>query len=148
MVASPTDMEDVVSKFTERLLELLDHAEDAGIEEIIETISRFSSEDAESVNLDKLQLRKAVMARMLRKSLQAGDPIFERVSRAVYLAARGLVLGGTGPKGRKLAELALRKVGAATLIEKVVEAAEVLVVAANVSVTVHGPWYTNLTEKM
>ncbi|KAH9751389.1 T-complex protein 11 [Citrus sinensis] len=148
VVASPTDMEDVVSKCTERLLELLDHAEDAGIEEIVETISRFSSEDEESVNLDKLQLRKAVMARMLRKSLQAGDPIFERVSRAVYLAARGLVLGGTGPKGRKLAELALRKVGAATLIEKVVEAAEVLVVAANVSVSVHGPWYTNLTEKM
>lgn len=148
VVASPADMENVVSKCTERLLELLDHAEDAGIEEIVETISRFSSEHEELVNFDKLQPRKAVMARMLGKSLQAGDPIFERVSRAVYLAARGLVLGGTGPKGRKLAELALRKVGAATLTEKVVEAAEVLVVAANVSVGVHGPWYTNLTEKM
>ncbi len=88
------------------------------------------------------------MARMLAKSLQAGDPVFEKVSRAVYVAARGVVLGGSGPHGKKLAEMALRRVGAAVLTERVVEAAEVLVVAATVSVSVHGAWYTHLTASM
>lgn len=77
------------------------------------------------------------MARMLAKSLQTGDPVFERVSRAVYMAARGIVLGGSGPQGRKLAKSALRQVGAAALTMKVVEAAEILAVAATVSVSVH-----------
>ena len=88
------------------------------------------------------------MARMLAKSLQAGDPVFEKVSRAVYLAVRGVVLGGSGPRGIKLAETALRQVGAAVLTKRVVEAAEVLVVAATVSVSVHEPWYINLTATM
>lgn len=93
-----------------------------------------------------LQLRQAVMARMLAKSLQAGDPVFERVSRAIYLAARGTLLGGTGPSGRKLTEIALRQIGATGLTESVVKAAEVLMVVAAVSVGVHGPWYINLTD--
>lgn len=142
------DMEAIVSKCTERLVDLLDHSEDASIEEIVESISRFSVDDDEVVDSEKLQSRKVVMARMLGKSLQAGDAVFEKVSRAVYVAARGVVLGGSGPKGRNLAEAALRQVGAAVMTDRLVEAAEVLVVAASVSVSVHGQWYAQLTDNM
>ena len=62
------------------------------------------------------------MSRMLVKSLQAGDAMFERVSHAVYLAARVVVLAGNGPQGRKLAEMALRQVGAVDLTDRVVAA--------------------------
>lgn len=141
-------MEVIVSKCTERLIKLLDHSEDAGIEEIVESISKFSGDDNEVVDSEKIQSRKVVMARMLGKSLQAGDAVFEKVSLAVYAAARGVVLGGSGPKGRKLAETALRQIGAAVVIDKLVEAAEVLVVAASVSVSVHGQWYAQLTDNM
>ena len=148
MIASPADMESMVSKCTEQLLDLLDRVEDAGIEQIVEIISVFPEHGDEVVDTEKLQSRRVVMARMLAKSLQAGDPVFEKVSRAVYLAARGVVLGGSGPHGIKLAETALRQVGAAVLTKRVVEAAEVLVVAATVSVSVHEPWYINLTATM
>nr|GEZ40151.1 T-complex protein 11 [Tanacetum cinerariifolium] len=68
---------------------------------------------------------------MLRKSVQAAHPIFVKVSRAVYLATRGVVLGGSGTKGRELAEkLALRQVGAAVLTDKLVNFTEVLGVIA------------------
>lgn len=141
-------MEVIVSKCMERLIELLDNSEDAGTEEIVESISRFSTDGSEAVDSEKLQSRKAVMARMLGKSLQAGDAVFERVSRAVYTAARGVVLGGTGLKGKNLAETTLRQIGAAVLTDKLIKAAEVLVVAAAVSVSVHGQWYTQLTGNM
>ena len=103
------------------------------------------SRDGDKVTDDeKLQMRKVMMARMLAKSLQDGDAVFEKVSRAVYLAFRGIVLGGSDTHGRKLAEIAVRQVGAGSLTERVVKAAEVLVVAATVSISVHGPWYYNL----
>ncbi|KAF3444466.1 hypothetical protein FNV43_RR14158 [Rhamnella rubrinervis] len=145
-IGSPRDVEVIVSKCTERLIELLEHSEDAGIEEIVESISKFSEED--EVDSEKLQSRKAVMARMLGKSLQAGDAVFEKVSRAVYTAARVVLLGGSGPKGRNMAETGLRQIGAAVVTDKLVEAAEVLVVAASVSVSVHGQWYAQLTDSM
>lgn len=148
MIASPADMESIVSKCTEQLLDLLDRVEDAGIEQIVEIISVFPEHGDEVVDTKKLQSRRVVMARMLAKSLQAGDPVFEKVSRAVYLAARGVVLGGSGPRGIKLVETALRQVGAAVLTKRVVEAAEVLVVAATVSVSVHEPWYINMIAAM
>ncbi|KAJ4825363.1 hypothetical protein Tsubulata_042954 [Turnera subulata] len=86
---------------------------------------------------------------MLAKSLQSGDPIFEKVSRVVYLALRGIVLGGSGPRGRKLAETALQQVGVVMLTDKVVLVAEELIMAASVSVSVHGPWwYVNLCDNM
>lgn len=127
---------------------MLDSVEDAGMEEIVESISDFANDSKEVVDTEKLRSRKAVIGRMLAKSLQAGDPVFERVSRAVYIGARGVVLGGSGPVGRKLAETALRQVGAAALTDSVVEAAEILVVAATISVSVHGPWYIHLTDNM
>uniref|UniRef100_A0A5B7BYP5 T-complex protein 11 n=1 Tax=Davidia involucrata TaxID=16924 RepID=A0A5B7BYP5_DAVIN len=137
LVTSPVDMENIVSRCVKRLSELLDSVEDVGISEIIETINGFS----EGNDPGKLQARKEVMANMLAKSLRAGDAIFTRVSRTIYLAARGVVLGGSGVKGRELAEMALKRVGAALLTEKVVEAAEVLVVVATVTGSVHGAWY-------
>ncbi|KDP38837.1 hypothetical protein JCGZ_04994 [Jatropha curcas] len=148
IVASGADLETIVSKCTKQLLDLLDSVDDVGIEEIVEIISGFSQEGDKALDLEKLQSRKLVMARMLARSLQAGDPVFEKVSHAVYLAARGIVLGGSGPRGRKLAEMALRQVGAAMLTDRVVETAEVLVVAANVSVAVHRSWYVNLIDNM
>lgn len=135
-------------KCVERLLDLLARDEDSGIKEIVQIISEFAKDGEEKADTEKLQLRRVVMARMLSKSLQAGDPVFEKVSRAVYLAARGVVLGGNGPQGKKLAEMALRRVGAVLLTHRVVEAAEVLVVAATVTVGVHEPWYTHLTANM
>ncbi|XP_062077331.1 uncharacterized protein LOC133782139 isoform X2 [Humulus lupulus] len=146
IIDSLAAMEGILSECSESLVELLDRVEDAGIEEIVESISRFFTDSSE--DSQKLQLRKAVMARMLTKSMQAGDPVFERVSSAVHRSARGVLLGGSGLHGRKLAEMALRQVGAAVLTKKLVEAAEVLVVAATVSVSVHGAWYRQLTDNM
>ncbi|GMI74531.1 hypothetical protein like AT1G22930 [Hibiscus trionum] len=145
-VASSADMERITSTCAERLLDFLDRVEDAGIEGIVETISNISRDDDDKI----LQTRKAMMARMLAKSLQAGDAVFERVSRAVYLAFRGIVLGGSGTHGRQLAETALRRVGAGSgsLTKRVVKEAEVLVVATTVSLRVHGPWYAALIGNM
>ncbi|KAE8723774.1 hypothetical protein F3Y22_tig00011761pilonHSYRG00187 [Hibiscus syriacus] len=147
-VVAPTEMETKISSCTEQLSELLDRIDDVGIEGIVETISGFSKVTDD----EKVQTRKVMMARMLAKSLQAGDAVFEKVWRAIYLAFRGVVFGGSGVYGRKLVEIALRQVGAGSgaglLSERVVKAAEVLVVAATVSVSVHGPWYTTLMGNM
>ncbi|KAJ6348438.1 hypothetical protein OIU76_004827 [Salix suchowensis] len=142
-VTSSADMESILLECSNKLSEVLDRVDDAGIEEIVEVASGLLQADEE-----KLKSRKIVMARMLAKSLQAGDPIFEKVSRAVYLALRGVVLGGSGPRGRKLAEMALRQVGAVMLTKRVVEAAEVLVVAATVSAGIHRSWYVNLIDNL
>lgn len=145
---NPVEVENMVVKCGQEVSELLDQSEEAGIEEIVEIMSRFARDGQEASNIDKLQGRKAVMSRMLVKSLQAGDAVFERVSQAVYLATRGAVLAGNGLQGRKLAETALRRVGAVDLTERVVAAAEILVAAATVSVNVHGQWYAYLTDNI
>ena len=74
--------------------------------------------------------------------------MFETVSHPVYLAARGVVLAGNGPQGRKLAEMALWPMGAVDQTDRVVAAAIILVAAAMVSVNFHGQWYTYLTDNM
>lgn len=145
-VANPADMENLVSNCAAQLLDLLDRVEDASIEDIVEVICNFPTVDGEDTG--KVESRKVVAGRMLGKSLQAGDGVFERVFSAVYSALRGVVLGGSGARGRKLAEMALMKVGAAVLTDKVVETAGVLIVAATISVNVHGPWYKCLTDGM
>lgn len=136
----------MVSSSVNKLSELLDSVEDAGISHITQLLSDVVADTDSSIDASKLQSIKGVMARMLSKSLQAGDPIFNRLSRAIYLAVRGVVLGGTGMPGKEMAENALRPVGAVGLINEVVEAASVLLVAARVSVNVHGPWYAKLVE--
>ncbi|KAL0387208.1 UNVERIFIED_CONTAM: hypothetical protein Sradi_2602600 [Sesamum radiatum] len=146
MVTSQAEMDTILANSVKQLSECLDSAADAGIKEIVEMLTPAIQEDDKSVDT-KLHPMKELMARMLSKSLQEEDPVFARVSHAVYLALRGIVLGGTGKQGRELAETALQKVGASLLVDEVVKAASALVVAAKVSVIVHGPWYANLTKE-
>ncbi|RDX93367.1 T-complex protein 11-like protein 1, partial [Mucuna pruriens] len=148
VVASPADMESLVSECAAQLMDLLDRVEDANIEDIVEVICNLPTVDGEEEDKGKVESRKVVAARMLGKSLQAGDAVFERVFNAVYSAFRGVVLGGSGARGRKLAQLALIKLGAAHLTDKVVETAALLIVPATISVSVHGPWYKYLTHNM
>ncbi|KAE8056180.1 hypothetical protein FH972_012973 [Carpinus fangiana] len=148
LVTSPLDMDNIVSTCVKQLSDLLDSVEDVGVPEIVETISGFPQGCDHVLDVGKFQARKHVMANMLAKSLQAGDPIFARVSRTAYLAGRGAVLGGNGTKGRKLVETALQRLGAALLTDKLMEAAEVLIVVAVVSGNVHGAWYEELLNSL
>lgn len=147
MVASQADMERVTQSSVKRLSELLDSAKDAGIQDIIETLSKILEED-NSVDTTKLQPMKNISIRMLSKSLQSEDPIFIRVSHAIYMAGRGVLLGGAGEQGKQLAENALRQVGAGALVNEIMEVATVLLVAATVTVNVHGSWYARLLGDM
>ncbi|KAJ8529792.1 hypothetical protein K7X08_036627 [Anisodus acutangulus] len=148
VVSSAADMDKIVQGSAKALSELLDSNNDAGIQEIIETLGKPLEHGHDGTDVKKLQQIKEIMARMLSKSLQAGDAIFVHVTRAIYLAGRGVVLGGTGRRGRELAEMALRQVGATALIDEIVEAASVLVMAARVTVNVQGPWYVQLVDNM
>lgn len=148
MVSSAADVDKIVQGSAKALSELLDSNNDAGIQEIISTLCKPLEHGNNSTDVTKLQQTKEIMARMLSKSLQAADAIFVHVARAIYLAGRGVVLGGTGRRGRELAEMALRQVGATVLTDEIVEAASVLVTAARVTVNVHGPWYAQLIDNM
>ncbi|KAL2893496.1 T-complex protein 11-like protein [Bienertia sinuspersici] len=148
LVTNPSDVENIISQSAKQLSELLDKAEDIGIKEIVESIIGLSDDLSHIVNLEKLRSRMEVVANMLSKSLKSGDAIFTHVSRAIHLAVRAAVLGGTSTKGRQLVEIALRRVGAPFLTDKVIDIAEVLIVVATVSTSVHGPWYEQLLKNM
>lgn len=139
-------MDSILSSSVKRLSECLDSVADAGIQDIIEILSTAIEKDDKPADPNNESM-KEIMARMLNKSLQENDPVFTRVSRAVYLAARGVVLGENVKQRRELAEMALQKVGATLLLDEVVQAASVLAVTAKVSVLVHGPWYANLLKQ-
>jgi hypothetical protein len=141
--ATPLELENSVSGLFEALVKLLDSYPDAGTEEIVETMISSSS----SVGLpseEKIQTRRQIITRVFLKSLQPDDVVFKKVLRSVYCAFRGIILGGSGLKGQKLADAALCRVGAAKLINKVVKASEVLIKVATVSEKIHGPWYQGL----
>lgn len=148
MVSNHEDMESTIVACSAQLSKILDTVIDAGLEELVEVLSKITERFDTADDSTKTQSRRNVMARILRKSVQAGDPVFVKVSRAVYLATRGVVLGGSGNHGRKLAEKALRQVGSAVLTDKLVEAAVVLGVMTRVSENVHGLWYARLIENM
>lgn len=148
MISSPEDMETTIQKCSTKLLQTLDTVENAGLEEIVEVLSKTTEGLDKANDPTKTESRRLVMARMLRKSVQAEDSVFVKVSRAVYLATRGVVLGGSGDHGRQVAEMALRQVGAAVLTERVVEAGAVLGVMASVTEIVHGAWYDRLIENV
>ncbi|KAJ6759645.1 hypothetical protein OIU79_024668 [Salix purpurea] len=93
LVTSSMDMENLVSECAKKLSELLDSVEDVGILEIVDTISELLKSSGHDSNDEKLQARKEVMSSMLVKSLQAGDAIFELVSRSIYLAMKGRCVG-------------------------------------------------------
>ncbi|KAF6139367.1 hypothetical protein GIB67_026209 [Kingdonia uniflora] len=150
LAISAADMEITVTKAGKRLSELLDSVEDVSFTNIVETINKALElgGDSDLNTASKLQQRKEVMTSLLMKSLGAGNTVFEKVAHAVYLAVRGVVFGGSGLQGKELAETCLRRVGAVMLTERVVEVAEVLIVVATVSVTVHGPWYAEVLKNM
>ncbi|KAL5213645.1 hypothetical protein ABZP36_002797 [Zizania latifolia] len=137
------ELENVISELFNALVKLLDSYPDAGTEEIVEVMMSSSASVGPSSD-DKIQTRREIVTRLLLKSLHAGDPVFKKVSRSVYCAFRGVVLGGSGTKGQRLADAPLRRIGAAKLSGRVVKAAEVLIKMATVSEKVHGPWYKAL----
>jgi hypothetical protein len=140
---TPLELENIISELFGTLVKLLDNSREAGTEEIVEAMMS-SSASAGTASDEKIQSRRQIITRVFLKSLQADDVVFKKVSRAVHCAFRGVVLGGSGPKGQKLAEAALRRVGAGKLVDRVVKAAEVLIRVATVSEKVHGPWYKAL----
>ncbi|GJN02879.1 hypothetical protein PR202_ga20268 [Eleusine coracana subsp. coracana] len=140
---TPLELENAVSGLFEALVKLLDSSPDAGTEEIVEAMMS-SSVSVGSLSDEKIQTRRQIITRVFLKSLQPDDVVFKKVSRSVYCAFRSIVLGGSGPKGQKLADAALRRIGAAKLVHKVVKASEVLIKVATVSEKVHGPWYQAL----
>jgi len=148
IVKNAEDMDMMISNCGNEVSALVDTVEDAGVGEIINTLSKIVEDFEKSTDPTKIESRKNVMGRMLVKSLQAGDAVFVRVSHAVYLALRGAVLGDVEGHGRVLTEISLRKIGAGMLTDRVMEAAKVLVVAATVSVNVHGSWYAKIIENM
>ncbi|KAI5015121.1 hypothetical protein ZWY2020_056511 [Hordeum vulgare] len=140
---TPLELETVISELFGALVKLLDNSPEAGTEEIVEAMMSASA-SAGSLSNAKIQARRQIITRVLLKSLQAEDVVFKKVSRAVHCAFRGVVLGGSGAKGQKLVDAALRRVGAGKLAGRVVKAAEVLIRVAMVSEKVHGPWYKAL----
>lgn len=148
LVSNALDMENIASECMKQLNELLDRVEDVGIAEIVVKVSGLLKGKGLVFDAEKLQAKEKLMENMLGKSLQAGDPIFARVSRSIYLALRGVVLGGIGHKGRELAAAALQRVGVALLADMVVEAAEVFIVVSTVSCMVHRSWYEKLLNNV
>ncbi|KAL5715749.1 hypothetical protein ACHQM5_017526 [Ranunculus cassubicifolius] len=145
LASSAADMESSVSKCVDRVTELLSRVEDVSIIDIVETM--YESSMGMGKNTNEKQV-KEVMGNMLGKSLRAGDPVFERVSRSVYEAARGIVFGGSGLQGKELAGKALSPIGAALLTDKLIKVVEVLIVVATVSRNVHGPWYAEIMKSL
>nr|XP_009414988.1 PREDICTED: uncharacterized protein LOC103995950 isoform X1 [Musa acuminata subsp. malaccensis] len=136
-----SELEAVILKTVKGLSELLKSSPDVGVEDIIEVVVRSSSSYSNTSSETKLQSRKEMMAGMLTKSLQNDNAVFAKVSRSIYLAARGVVLGGSGARGRKLADAALKRVGATMLSDQVVNVGNVLIMMAIVTGRVHDPWY-------
>ncbi|XP_019180292.1 PREDICTED: uncharacterized protein LOC109175489 [Ipomoea nil] len=144
LVSSAEDMETLIGKCVTQLYELVDNTEDAGISELVESMSSC----LESDETEKSQARKEVVTNMLRKSLRAEDTVFQRISHAIRLATRGVLLGGSGSKGKKLAENALKRVGASVLTEKLVETGEKLLVVAVASASIHRAWYAEVLRNL
>ncbi|GJN27568.1 hypothetical protein PR202_gb15598 [Eleusine coracana subsp. coracana] len=107
---TPLELENAVSGLFEALVKLLDSSPDAGTEEIVEAMMS-SSVSVGSLSDEKIQTRRQIITRVFLKSLQPDDVVFKKVSRSVYCAFRSIVLGGSGPKGQKLADAALRRIG-------------------------------------
>ncbi|TVU29706.1 hypothetical protein EJB05_21285 [Eragrostis curvula] len=140
---SPSELENVTMDLFNTLTKLLDNFSDVGTENIIEVMMHSSASTSTSSD-EMIETRKQMLTRVFLKSLQTDDTVFKKVSAAVYCAFRAVTLGGSGAKGRKLADAALRRIGATKLTDRVVKAAEVLIKAAMISEQVHGPWYKQL----
>ncbi|KAL8151813.1 hypothetical protein V2J09_021621 [Rumex salicifolius] len=140
------DIEKLLPRLADQLSSTLDSIQEAGINEIIDVMGEFLKEEMKCENGVSLQSAKELIARMLVKSLQSGDSVFDKVSGAFYRAARGIVLGGSGARARELAKIELQKMGAGFMADRVVDVVAPLVVVATASVSVHGAWYANIVE--
>nr|CAB3450048.1 unnamed protein product [Digitaria exilis] len=140
---TPSELENAALELFNMLTRLLDNFAEVGTEKIIEAMMH-SSASASSPSNEMMETRKQILTRVFFKSLQTDDTVFKKVCQSVYCAFRAITLGGSGEKGRKLADASLRRIGAAKLTERVVKAAQVLIKAAMVSEQVHGPWYKQL----
>jgi hypothetical protein len=100
---TPLELENAVSGLFESLVKLLDSFPDAGTEEVVEAMMS-SSSLVGSPSDEKIQTRRQTITRVFLKSLQPDDVIFKKVFLSVYCTFRGVVLGGSGPKGQKLAK--------------------------------------------
>ncbi|RLN07810.1 uncharacterized protein C2845_PM11G07900 [Panicum miliaceum] len=133
-----SEMENATLELFNMLTRLLDTFADVGTEKIIEAMMHSSASNSSSSN-EMMETRKQILTRVFLKSLQTDDTVFKKFSQSVYCAFRAITLGGSGEKGRKLADASLRRIGATKLTERVANAAEVLIRAAMVSEQVHGP---------
>ncbi|XP_051137373.1 uncharacterized protein LOC127255720 [Andrographis paniculata] len=148
MAPSQSKMESILLISFQRLSGCLDESlSDAGLQDIVDTLGAVVEDECKFSDAE-VRSMKEIMARMLSKSLQEESCVFVRVSEAVYLAVRGVVLGETGIQGRRLAEMALQKVGGVLLAEAAVAAGSALAGMAKVSVLVHGGWYANLIKEV
>ena len=100
--ATPLELENAISELSKALVKILDSSPDAGTEEIVEAMIRASALVG-SPSKEKIQARRQIITRVFLKSLQPGDVVFKKVSRAVYCAFRGVVLGGSGSMGQSAA---------------------------------------------
>ncbi|KAG8071045.1 hypothetical protein GUJ93_ZPchr0006g45845 [Zizania palustris] len=139
----PTELENATLELFNTLTELLDNFSDVSTDKIMEVMVRSSTSTSSSSN-EITENMKQMLARIFLKSLQTDDTVFKKVSRSVYCAFRAITLGGSGAKGKKLADASLSRIGATKLTNRVVKAAEVLIRAATISEQVHGPWYDHL----
>ncbi|KQJ99890.1 uncharacterized protein LOC100841358 isoform X2 [Brachypodium distachyon] len=139
---TPSELESAILELFNTLTELLDDLPDVSTDKIIEVMIHSSTSSGSCS--DQVANRKQILTRVFLKSLQTDDTVFRKVSRSVYCAFRAITLGGSGPKGKKLAEAALRRIGATYLTDRVVKASELLIKVATVSEQVHGPWYIHL----
>ncbi|WZZ16862.1 uncharacterized protein LOC106347522 isoform X2 [Brassica napus] len=138
VVKSESETETMAKK----LLNLLDGKEEAGLMEIVEITM---SEEGD-------ERKKMMMRGLLRKSLEEGNTVYERVTGCIYKALRGVLLAGNGENGKRVVEREMKKVGVGGgsggggLKERVIETGRVLGVVACVSVRVHGPWLAHLMQ--
>ena len=95
--ATPLELENAISELSKALVKILDSSPDAGTEEIVEAMIRASAFVGSPS--EKIQARRQMITRVFLKSLQPGDVVFKKVSRAVHCAFRGVVLGGSGLTG-------------------------------------------------
>ncbi|GLJ29643.1 hypothetical protein SUGI_0584480 [Cryptomeria japonica] len=97
-----------------------------------------------AIKADQTDIDGQFMTRVLSRSLSAGDAVFARVAAAVRSSVRAVLLLGQGCDSCLLAEVALKRIGASSLMDLVVGVVNSLEVMASVSCQVHGPWYMQI----
>uniref|UniRef100_A0A0C9RPB9 TSA: Wollemia nobilis Ref_Wollemi_Transcript_5787_2169 transcribed RNA sequence n=1 Tax=Wollemia nobilis TaxID=56998 RepID=A0A0C9RPB9_9CONI len=102
----------------------------------------------DAIKGDQADINGQLMTRVLSRSLSAGDAVFARVVAAVQSSIRAVLLLGKGRDGCLLAEAALKRIGASSLIDLVVGVVDSLEVMASVSCQVHGQWYKHILSTM